>query len=653
MNNSQLKISHQLDHNRKVAGEILFFLFLIVFALIALRFAYVSIFKNAHNVDLVKQTHQLYTQTNVIKPRRGTIYDANGQPIAEDSSTYSVYLVLNHRQKTIHGKPLYVTDPDRVAKVLSSDLSISAKRIRKSIQLHRNAFQISLGNAGQNLSLTTKRKIDRAHLSGVHFNQQQSRLYPNGVFASHLIGLAAPVNSKDQVHLKGQMGIESAFNRQLAGHDGYRQIAQNNFLDSSHRNRPVKNGDNVYTTLDYRLQSLLEDRMSSVYKSVHPSAMGAVLMNARTGDILAATQRPSFNSTTKRGINSIWRNVLTQDLYEPGSTMKAFTIAASINSHHYHGNDTYNSGKYYLDGKLIPDWDPNGWGQIDFNKGFALSSNVAMAHLERQMGSSTWLKYIRRFKLLDPVNVGLGNDAPGILQFRYPLEQADSAFGQGIEVNTMQMLRGLSAISNNGRMLQPHLISKVVSPKNHRIVHNYRPRVVGQPISENTAAQVRKHMEDVVYKPYGIGHDYQIHGYRIAAKTGTAQISNGKHYSSGNDSYLYSVAGMAPANHPKYVLYITMKQPKLNGRKTASQDLAAIFNPVMKSALNGNQRAIGSNLKRLPNLNGKSVRNARRILRKLGLKPFVVGNQPIVKRQSIQPGSRVVPGSRIVIISSH
>lgn len=630
--------------NQKKLGEVLFFIFLGVFLLIVGRLSFVAIFKTAHHVNLAQQTRNIYAENNVLKPHRGTIYDANGQPLAEDSSSYSIFIVLDKKQKNGH-KPLYVTNKAKTARVISKELPISKKRITKLLYHSHRAHQISLGAPGQNISPNTKQKIEHYHLNGVHFTQQQGRLYPNGIFASHLIGIASPViNKKGVEHLRGQMGLERALNKPLSGRVIHHK--------GNSRRDGVKSGDNVYTTLDYRLQSLLEDRMSEIYKKAHPQTMSAVLMNAKTGDILAATQRPSFNATNKKGLNKVWRDVLTQDLYEPGSTMKVFTIAASINSHHYHGNELYHSGKYYVDGKLIPDWDKAGWGNITFNKGFALSSNVAMAHLERQMGAKTWLHYIHKFKLTKPINIGLDDPIPGSVAFKYPIEQANTAFGQGIDVNSLMMMRGLSAISNNGAMLQPHLISKIVDPKTGKKVKTYHKHVIGHPISKKTAELVRKHMEDVVYKSYGIGHPYKIHGYPIAAKTGTAQISNGrKGYMSGDNNYLYSVAGIAPANNPKYVLYLTMKKPKTADQNTAEEDLANIFKPVLKTSLDESNHPNRNHFQRMPNLKGKTVQQAKHILKKMHIKVVVEGRHKYIKDQSIPVGDKIIDGNRVILFA--
>ncbi|MFN1208018.1 penicillin-binding transpeptidase domain-containing protein, partial [Enterococcus lactis] len=194
---------------------------------------------------------------------------------------------------------------------------------------------------------------------------------------------------------------------------------------------------------------------------------------------LAATQRPTFNATTKQGLSSIWRNTLIQDSYEPGSTMKIFTVASSINSGHYNGNATYHSGKYLVDGKVVPDWNTNGWGNITYNKGFALSSNVAMAHLEQQMGAKTWRNYMNRFQFFTSTNLGFPGEETGSVQFNYPIEQANTAFGQGIQVNAMQMMRALTSIANGGTMLQPRLVTKIVDPKTKKVIKSYPKKVVG------------------------------------------------------------------------------------------------------------------------------------------------------------------------------
>ncbi|GAA6113615.1 penicillin-binding transpeptidase domain-containing protein [Apilactobacillus apinorum] len=646
-------------NNRIHYGQFLLLLCLGVFLCMALRFTYVSVFKTVRGVNLTQMAQSLYTKSNVISAKRGTIYDANGQPLAEDTNVYTMYAILNKKQIGLNNEPLYITNKEKAAKAISSVLPITYKEALKDLNPSTNAFQVEFGNAGTNISLTQKQKLDSYHISGLNFLQQPSRLYPNGVFASHLIGYASaqsdPKTSK--VSLTGQMGIEKVYNELLTGKDGYKTSQTDNsgvqIETGKTVDKPAKNGDDVYTTLDYRLQSLMETEMTNVYNEVHPKSMNAVLMNAKTGDILAATQRPTFNATTKQGLDKIWRNTLIQDAYEPGSTMKIFTVASSINSGHYNGNATYHSGKYLINGRVVPDWNPSGWGDITYNKGFALSSNVAMAHLEQMMGAKTWREYMNRFKFFTSSNLGFPGEETGSVQFTYPIEQANTAFGQGILVNAMQMMRALSSIANDGTMIQPRIVSKIVDPKTKKVIKSYPRKVVGHPITASTSKQVIQHMEDVVYKSYGIGGAYKIPGYKIAAKTGTAQVSDGKAgYESGDDSYLYSVAGIAPADHPKYILYITMKQPTLKGTKTASQLMAEIFNPVMRLALEENKNAENKNNLKVPNVVGKSTTTARKELSSAGLKYIFTGNGDKVLDQSIDANEKV-SSNRLVIVQTN
>lgn len=657
MNDSQKRqmTNKHPRRNRKKFGQFLFFLFIGVFILIVGRFSYISIGKKVQNVNLSASAQKLYTANETLKARRGTIYDANGQAIAEDTSVYSLYVVLDKRQKSVDGRKLYVTNKEKVADVLAKYLPISRKKALATLNPSSgHPFQVEFGTAGQNISLTTKQKVQAEHLSGVNFIQQESRLYPNGVFASHLIGLAqAQTNKAGQTALTGSMGLEQAFNKELTGTNGSQKIKKDMYgyqlPGTKQKAKKAKNGDNVYTTLDTRLQTFLETEMSQVQGQVKANSMNAVLMNAKTGAILAATQRPTFNATTKKGLDKVWRNTLVQDAYEPGSTMKIFTLASSIDSGHYNGNATYQSGKYTIGNQVVPDWNTSGWGTITYDKGFAVSSNVAMAHLEQQMGHKTWKKYIDRFRFLKSTKSGLPGELTGSIAFQRPIEQADTAFGQGIQVTVFQMMQALSAVSNDGKMMKPYVISKVVNPNTNKTVKAYGPQNVANPISESTAKAVRKHMEDVVYKKYGIGSDYKMSGERVAVKTGTAQVSSGKSgYLSGDDNYLYSVAAMVPASHPKYVMYITMKQPHL-GSKTASQLLASIMKPVMARALQEDTETINTKESKMPTVTGMSVASATQALTKAGATVTTLGTGQKVQKQSVTAGTTLYRDQRVFI----
>jgi penicillin-binding protein 2B len=372
-------------------------------------------------------------------------------------------------------------------------------------------------------------------------------------------------------------------------------------------------------------------------------------MNAKTGAIVAATQRPNYKSTS----SPVWRNTLTQDAYEPGSTMKVFTISAAIDSGNFNPNAVYKSGVFKVGDGQVTDWNKAGWGYITYKEGFERSSNVGMAYLEQTMGASTWKKYLTKFGFLQKTNVvGTTGEVSGSSPFSGALEQANTAFGQGITVNVMQMMQAFSAVANNGKMLKPYFIKKIVDPSTNQSVKSYGKKVVGNPISAQTAKQVRKYMQGVVYADDGTGSKYQIDGYKIAGKTGTAQISGSSGYEKGSNSYVYSFVGMAPAKNPEYIMYVTIKKPQ-NTSSSAETYLADVFNPVMKQALDSAKAANQKNAGKvkLGNYVGQETTTAQAALSKLGLGVTVIGSGNKVKQQSVKAGTYVLAKSKIFLIT--
>lgn len=656
MNNQSPRTNgNKTTKNRKVFGQWLFFIAIGLFLMLIVRFAYIGIFKDVQNVNLKSRTEKLYAQENVVQAKRGTIYDSSGKAIAEDTNTYTIYAVVDKNQKSTSGKPLYVKNKAKTAQVLAKYLGISTKSALKTLNpSNKNAYQVEFGSAGTGISIATKEKIQAQKLPGIHFIATPAREYPNGTFASQLVGLAqSKTDSKTgSSTLVGQMGIEKVFNTQLSGSNGIKKSKTDTsgYKISSTTSKKVVNGKDIYTTLDDKLQTLLENRMDSAYSGSKAESMTAILMDAKTGKVVASTQRPTFNSDTKDGISKSWRNIILEDTYEPGSTMKVFTLAAAIQTGNFNPNAYYQSGTYQLGGGEIDDWSKSGWGSITYKEGFERSSNVAMAHLEQMMGANTWKKYIKKFGLLKPVNVGLGTEASGSTPFSGKLEQANTSFGQGITVTAIQMMQGFSAIANNGTMVKPYFISKIVNPDTKKTVKTYGKKVTGHPVSASTAKKVRKYMQDVVYAAKGTGGKYKIDGYRIAGKTGTAQIGTSSGYESGSNSYVYSFVGMAPAKNPQYIMYLTIKKPTDTSR-SAEDYLADVFKPVMKQALD-TRKAENTKTKtaiKVPNLKGTKITSAQKKLQNKGLQVVTLGTGKKVTEQSDDAGTTLLKNGRVFL----
>ena len=244
------------------------------------------------------------------------------------------------------------------------------------------------------------------------------------------------------------------------------------------------------------------------------------------------------------------------------------------------------------------------------------------------------------------------NESSGSIEYKYPIEQANTAFGQGINVTVLQMMQAFSSVANNGEMVKPYLIEKIVNPTTGKTIKTGKKTVVGHPIKKSTAEKVRDMMQDVVNDPNGTGNAYKIDGYDIGVKTGTAQISGNNGYLTGETNYIFSVAGMAPIKNPQYVLYVTMKQPTGFGGKTPSEMLATIFNPLMKRVLDESQsESTPSEAINVKSVVGQETGNAVKSFSDKGLVVTAIGNGAKIIKQSSDTGEELLPGQRIILVT--
>lgn len=597
--------------NRRNVGIILFSTSIIIFLLFAVRFIYIIGVGKVGSESLDKKRQDLYQGSSVIKAKRGTIYDRNGQPIAEDATSYSLYAELGKDYIGLNNKKLYVQkkDHDKIAEVLHKyagiDKELTLKQLSKEIKKNENGKyygSTEFGSNGKNLSLETKTKIEKeleeAGVPGIYFTEHPDRMYPNGKFASYILGYAQPENSDEEnSKLTGEkgMGIENAYDDILKGEDGYKYFQKdskgNELPGSVIVDKKAVDGKDIYTTLDSNLQLRMEEVMDDVFSKSEPENMTAVLMSAKTGEILAASQRPTFDPQTKKGLyeeedqpKPVWQNMLIQTPFEPGSTMKVFTVAAAIDSGNLNENETFESGKIQVYDTPISDWKPEGKGTLTYRQALAWSSNVGMVHLEQKMGT-TWQEYLNKFGFGKTTESGLPFEEPGNIRDKNPVDTAMSAFGQAIGVTNFQMMQGFTAIANKGTMLKPQYIKKITSEdgKEEKV---FGPQEVGKPIKESTADKTLDFMKDTVEDPiYGTGYGtYGIDGVSVSAKTGTAQIFENGQVLTGPNDYLYSVVQIAPTENPEYIMYVTLRKPKIIGEQSAAELVAEVSNSMLKHA---------------------------------------------------------------------
>lgn len=658
---SNLKLQKSKAHDyRFTVGRILQLAVALVFLVFMGRFLYLGISKTINGENLTQRTSQLYRRNTVIKASRGTIYDRNGLAIAEDSHLYTIYAILDKSSIDYKNRPEYVVNKELTAEKLATVLPLSKDQILKYLNPTRKAFQVQFGSGGSGLTKAQKNKIEKMKLPGINFIETPSRLYPNGNFASHIVGLAQPeYNSKTGSNvLVGTMGLEAWFNKTLSGKDGYTissvDASENQIASKIRVYKAAKNGNNLYLTIDSQLQSFLETRLSMVQEKYNPVSMTAVVEDMKTGKILAASQRPTFNPQTKKGLTSSYRDILVQDTYEPGSVFKILTMAAVVNSGNYHPNNYYNSGSVSVGGATIYDWQKSGWGSIPYWQAFARSSNTGFVHMEQQMGAKTWKKYLNRFRIGKKTGVTLPGEQAGILSFGTVTDQAVTSFGQGVNVNVMQMMQAFSSLGNNGQMVKPQLVEKITD-SDDKVIQGYQTKKVGSPIySAKTRKIIVDNMKRVLSKSIGTGAAYNISGQSIGVKTGTAQIANpkGGGYLTGDNNYIFSVVGITPRSNPRYCIYITMKQPRRMS-DSAETILSSIFKPLMNRVIimSKNDTSPAMAVK-VPNLKEMTIEKASSELKGLGLNLVKLGSGNKVIAQGVKKYQKVSNGSKVFVLTS-
>lgn len=651
-------------NNRKKVGIILFATSIGLFFLFAVRFSYIVIGGHVAGTSLAEKTKQLYQGSEVVKAKRGTIYDRNGVALAEDASSYSIKAILS-KTYTSGDKKLYVEEKnfDKIAEILHKNLSIDKKDALNILEdgAKKELYQVEFGSYGKNVSQETKQNIEadmkKEGVAGLYFVDHQARMYPNGVFSSHFVGYAVP--DKDENGLVGKLGLESAYNDILSGKDGKIIYQKDNFQNplpgTVAEEEKAVDGQDIYTTLDSRLQSYLETLMDQVNEEYQPEELTAVLMKAKTGEILAMGQRPTFNPETMEGLtgeDAIWRNFLVQDSYEPGSTMKVFTTAAAIEEGEFNENETFQSGKIQVEDATINDHDFGEKGVLTMRQALSWSSNVGMVILEQRLGGR-WYNYLQKLGFGQSTHSGLDDEVNGALPTSNIVDRAMSAYGQAVGVTNFQMMKAFTSIANNGTMIQPRYISKVVDPQTGE-ERTTQTEVLGQPFSKETTEKVREYMRDVVESEnYGSAYGvYSVPGYNVSAKTGTAQIaSDTGGYQTGDTAYLYSIVEMVPSEDPDYVLYLTMKHPKTYDRMA----LAKIANPLMKRAMDFKKTEEDSDTEtKTEKVSVADYRNleadvAAADAQKSGLQPVVIGNGKKVQKQSTANGDQLISGEKLIL----
>ena len=592
MHDSRMLNKNKAKKNRKLVGHWLYIISFVLFMGFSARLIYIVQVGVIAGISLSERIEHLYYRSRPIETRRGSIFDRQGSVIAQDVLSYTVRAILSE-DYIDNGRPMYLgrENFEETATILSEYLPISNDQVLTILtngvnQTEPPAYQVEFGSVGSGLSVTIRNQIqsalDAAGINGIYFEARTSRSYPNGIFSSHLIG----TTSDDEEIRVGVSGLEYVMNHFLSnqnGRESFQVNASGNPVPAT--NQTVEegiDGQDVWTTLDAHLQLFTESLMDEVLEETRPENLTALLMDAKTGEILTMAQRPTFHPETQEGIDDahfIWRNLFTEEMYEPGSTLKLATVATAIDEGVFDPTERYNPVSMQIEDRLISDHDSGANGELTMRQALAWSSNTGMVRLQQRIGGEIWAQYLADFGLGKVTGSELFGEVPGILPSRNRVDQAMNSYGHAIGVNQMQMMQLFSAFANGGEMIRPQLIRQVGEET------QVFPEVVSQPISQTAADAVLEYMTDVVTdERYGTAYDvYQLTNHEISVKTGTAQIANenGQGYLTGEFDYIYSAVSIYPTDDPQFILYLTIKRPEKYDRHT----LAKIANPLMERSM--------------------------------------------------------------------
>lgn len=643
----------------KLGAVLLVGIFGLLFFILVLRYSYIMITGYSDGQDLVMRANEKYLVQNNEQAERGKIYDRNGKILAEDVERYKVVAVVDKSAGKSGDKPRYVEDKKKTAKELSKIIDMKPEEIEKQLN-QKKAFQVEFGQKGTNLTYQDKQKLEKMDLPGITLYPETERFYPNGNFASHLIGMAQ--KNPDTGELKGALGVEKIFDSYLSGTKGalsYIQDIWGYIAPNTKNEKSPKRGDDVHLTIDSNIQVFVEEALDDMVKRYQPKDLFAVVMDAKTGEILAFSQRPTFNPETGEDFGKKWANDLYQNTYEPGSTFKSFGLAAAIQEGKFNPKKKYESGHRDIMGSRISDWNKTGWGEIPMSLGFTYSSNTLMMHLQDLVGADKMKSWYERFGFSKPTGGLFDGEAEGNIAWSNELQQKTSAFGQSTTVTPVQMIQAQSAFFNKGNMLKPWFVDSIKNPISKKTFYQGEKEIAGKPITASTASKVETELDKVVNSKKSHAMNYRVDGYDIEGKTGTAQVADEKSggYVKGENPYFVSFIGDAPKKNPKVIVYAGMSLAQKNDQEAYEMGVSKAFKPIMENTLKylnvGSKKdeTKSAQYSKVPNVTGQSTDKAKESLKSEDLQATVIGNGDNVKSQSIKANKKLLPNSKVLLLT--
>lgn len=643
-----------------------FFVFFVCLAVLFGRYCYLALSPTINGHNIKEFANNRNTVAKKLVADRGTIYDSSGNVLAHNVTSYTLIAYLDEKRSTKR-KINHVKDIDSTAEALAKVLDADASDIKKRLQKGKDdgRYQIELGTAGRDLTEIKKSEIEGLNLPGIDFTENYKRYYPNGDFASYILGYAKSNEKKDKdgklvTTIDGELGIEAKFNDLLKGTDGYLQYQQDRLgykiPDTKETRIEAIDGSNIYLTIDSSIQRFVETEVKSMEEEYKPEFTVLTVMDAKTGDILASASTPSFNPN-KRNITS-YENLLVSNAFEPGSTMKIYTYMCAIEKGTYKGTDTFKSGSIEIADATIKDWNNHGWGTINYDKGFEYSSNVGVSSMINKFIDKNDLKTcFNKYGFGKTTGVDLSREVSGKIGFKYPVEVANAAFGQGINTTVIQHLKALTLISNNGKALTPHIVSKIVNPNTNETTYKRKVEQSERVVSQSTINTIKDLMYNVVNSddPQATGKRYKVEGFDVIGKTGTAQIASERGgYLKGDNAYVYSFAGMFPKDDPEIIIYAAIKKPNVGTYHMLSDAVTNLMKNIAKYKSMFTEVTSNSTMSSvvLDSYINKKTSDIKSDLESKQIKTVIIGNGDKIISQYPSKGEKVISYDKVFLITN-
>lgn len=539
--------------------RILTFFFFAVFLLIFGRLFYWQVFKSK---QLSSVAAKQYSNKKEIPTERGKIFSSDSYP-----------LVLNGKSYLLYANPAQLKlTPSELAEKLSPFLN-EGKSTRNKIDLlldkDKNSPWVSLAN---DLDLREKEIIEKLKISGLGFEDREKRYYPEASLSAQLLGFDG---EDEQGNKKGYFGLEGYYDNELRGRPGTLFFEQDALgrpipLSDESEEKPIA-GRDLILYLDRPLQFLVENRLKKGVEKYKASSGLITVMNPKNGAILAMASWPSYDPEKYYLYESdFYRNPVISSSFEPGSIFKIIVMASALDAGVIGPQERCSNcdGPRTIYGYTIKTWNEKYFPNSTVTDILVHSDNVGMVYVSEKLGKDLFYDYVKKFGFGNKTGIDLqGEDSP-ILRDKKNwsrIDLATASFGQGIAITPIQLLTAVSAIANKGELLTPKVVKSIVEDGQKKFEAPTRKERI---ISEQAANQVKEMMIEAVEK--GEAKWLKLNGYRIAGKTGTAQIPIEGHYDP--DKTIASFIGFAPAEDPKFVMLVCLKEPKTSpwGSETAA-----------------------------------------------------------------------------------